>query len=142
MKATWFIRHRHEGNLVYSTGQQEYFRDFYHTPGRTLLPASGIQIANESWSDWSNPLTSSDNTIVNNIFIANRAALIYGNYQSGGGLNNVLFAFNTIYNQAETALQVDPDAHSNNEIANNIWVQISGAPQIFGSRSAARHKRG
>ncbi|MEI2741592.1 MAG: right-handed parallel beta-helix repeat-containing protein [Candidatus Competibacter sp.] len=131
------VQTRHEGNLVYSTGQQEYFRDFYHTPGRPLLPASGIQIANESWSDWSNPLTSSDNTIVNNIFIANRAALIYGNYQSGGGLNNVLFAFNTIYNHAETALQIDPDVHANTEIANNIWVQLGGAPQTWLSGDAS-----
>ncbi|MBL8251119.1 MAG: right-handed parallel beta-helix repeat-containing protein, partial [Candidatus Competibacter sp.] len=131
------IQTRHEGNLVYSTGQQAYFRDFYHTPGRPSLPASGIQIANESWSDWTNPLTASDNTIVNNIFVGNRAALVYGNYQSGGGLKNVLFAFNSIYNHVETALQIDPDVHANNEIANNIWVQLGGTPQTWLSGNAS-----
>ncbi|MBL8259084.1 MAG: right-handed parallel beta-helix repeat-containing protein [Candidatus Competibacteraceae bacterium] len=125
------VQTRHEANLVYSTGQQAYFRDFYRTPGRPSLPASGIQIANESWSDWTNPLTASDNTIINNIFIKNRAALNYGGYQTGGGLNNVRFAFNTLYGQVETALQIDPDTHSNNEIANNIWMQIGGIPQTW-----------
>lgn len=128
---------RHEGNLVYSTGLQAYFRDFYHTPGRPALPASGVQIANESWSNWTTPLTSSDNAIVNNILIGNRAALVYGNYQSGGGLIDVLFAFNTIYNQTETALQIDPDTHANNEIANNIWVQLGSTPQTWLSGDAS-----
>lgn len=122
---------RHEANLVYSTGQTDYFRDFYHTPGKVPLPASGIQIANESWSEWTTPIMSSNNVIINNIFIGNRAALSYGNYQNGGGLRSLRFAFNTLYAQVETALQIDPDTHSDNEFSNNISAQIDGVPHTW-----------
>ncbi len=110
---------RHEGNLVYSTGNSAYFRQL----GGVWLPASGVQIANENETLWADPIWSADNVIVNNVFIGNRNAFHYGNYQGGGGMHGVLFAFNTVYGSVQAALDIDADTHGTSEIANNLWVQ-------------------
>ncbi len=130
---------RHEANLVYSTGNKEYYRN-YGSFG--YLPATGIQIANEKCVSnsnnfcWDNPIISSDNVIVNNIFIANNNALNYGNYDGiggnieSGGLKNLQFAFNTVYGATKAVLQIQKGTgHTNSEIANNIFRQIGDVPQ-------------
>lgn len=114
---------RHEKNMAYSTGNTEYYRDFHGQ----LQPAAGVQIANETEGyDFTNP--SSDNEIVNNIFVNNRNAFRYGDYQGGGGLQDVLFACNSIYGSVESLLHlddVDSGNHSQARFLNNIFQQAS-----------------
>lgn len=115
---------RHEKNFVYSTGNADYYRDFHGQE----QPAAGIQIANEDEGyDFANP--SKDNEIVNNIFVNNRSAFRYGDYQAGGGLDQILFACNTIYGASESVLHiddVDSGTHNAARFVNNIFQRAGG----------------
>ncbi|HVS33086.1 MAG TPA: right-handed parallel beta-helix repeat-containing protein [Thermoanaerobaculia bacterium] len=103
-------------NLIYSTENTRYYRNG--------LPAAGISIANET-KDVMNP--SSDNVFTNNIVVGVRWGFHYGNYESGGGLRNTRVLNNTFYGSKAEIVRIEDDAHSNNEIANNIFYQ-TGSP--------------
>lgn len=115
-----------ERNLIASTGNPDYLRDFDTGPGEEIHRASGVQIANEWSYDFANP--SAGNIIQNNLFVGNRNALHYGNYQNGGGLHDTQFMHNTVYGAEQVALDVDADTHSNSYFANNMIVQTFAAP--------------
>lgn len=105
---------RVERNLIYSTGD----KDFY----RFNRPANGISIANENYGGLRNPC--SDNIIVNNILTRNVNAFYVGNYQQGGGLRNSIFAHNTCVDSTDRPLHIDADrGHANSLIANNIFFR-------------------
>ena len=102
-------------NLIYSTGDDDFFRSKH--------PADGILIANESYGPNSNP--SYHNEITNNIMIGNRSAFCYGAYQRGGGLRDTLFANNTAYRSTGALLRIDvDDGHKNSQFVNNIFQQV------------------
>ena len=107
------------GNFLYCSGDATYF-----THG---LPATGIQHANEQYNI-SNP--STNNTIVNNIFVKNNYAFYYGNYGIGGALKNFTFANNSIYLSNREMLHIDSGAHSNATFCNNISFQSNGGAQV------------
>jgi parallel beta-helix repeat protein len=102
-----------ERNLVYSTGDQRFFR--------FGMPAFGIGTANEQY-DVANSLQYL--TIVNNIIVRTRSAIYYGNYDRGGGLRNAIIANNTCYQSSEALLRINRSSrHRQTLIANNIFVQ-------------------
>lgn len=106
-------------NLVYSTEDRRFYR-FNH-------PASGIQIANETYPGFNNP--SSDNTIVGNILVNNFHAIYSGSYQRGGGLKRTLIAHNTACGSTGSLLHIDADGgHDRSHIVNNIFLQTGRAP--------------
>jgi len=107
---------RVDGNLIYSTGDPEFFRFKGH-------PASGILIANENYPNRSNP--SKNIVITNNVLIGNQCAFTYGKFQAGGGLRNVLFAHNTAYGSTGAMIRIDDDAGQDNaRIVNNVFHQV------------------
>jgi hypothetical protein len=109
----------YEKNFAYTTNDSHYYR--------FGVPASGIQMANESYGI-SNPLNS--NTAINNIIVGGGYGFYYGNYGNGGGLKNTLIANNTFYGAAKAMVHIDSDAgHSNTTFANNIFYQTNGKPQ-------------
>jgi parallel beta-helix repeat protein len=106
-------------NFIYNSGN----KDFFYKLGGLWRPASGIQMANESYAT-SNPLNN--NSILNNIVVGGSYGFFYGSYDNGGGLKNTKILNNTFSNAAETLLYVDPDKdHTNTLFANNIFQQSS-----------------
>ncbi|HVT45648.1 MAG TPA: right-handed parallel beta-helix repeat-containing protein [Thermoanaerobaculia bacterium] len=110
-----------ERNLIYTTGDTQYYRGGY--------PAHGIGTANERYSQISNPL--SDLTIVNNIVLNTRWAFYYSDYENGGGLKNSVIANNTFYNATHAMLAIYDDAHDNTIFQNNIFYEPDGAPMTY-----------
>jgi len=113
----------YERNLIYNTGNPEFFRNL----GGVYGPASGIQMANETegYNGSSNPLNN--NTIRNNIVIGARYGFYYGSYQGGGGMKNIRIINNTFYKATDEMVHIDADpGHSNSVIANNLFYQVNG----------------
>jgi hypothetical protein len=127
-----------EGNTIYDNQLNVYISDtrhatvrknlIYSTPGNPCYRSSqiGIALGDERY----NP-TSSDNTIVNNILFGNAKNLYYWPGVSGGGLVNVIIAYNTFVNgTSETNLKFLSGDHSNTWIGNNIVLQEDSLPLI------------
>lgn len=107
-------------NLIYTTYNSNYYR--------FNAPATGIQMANESYSD-SNPLNN--NQVVNNVVIGGHYGFFYGSYQNGGGMKNTLIANNTFYAGTSGMLFIDADSgHSNTLFANNIFFAKGGTNML------------
>ncbi|QDU09706.1 right-handed parallel beta-helix repeat-containing protein [Gimesia aquarii] len=107
-------------NLVYTTNDNKFYR--------FNQPASGIQIANENYREYTN--LSSHNTVTNNILIGNYFAFYSGSYQRGGGLRHTIFAHNTAYGSTGPLLHIDADqGHQVSRFVNNIFKQ-TGEAQI------------
>jgi parallel beta-helix repeat protein len=109
-----------ESNFIYNTGNLEFYRRYEVEDGLEERAAAGIQLANEFYDD-ANPLR--DNLIRNNIVIGGYTPLNYGNYQFGGGLQNVDVVNNTFYANSTSAkvIEIQPDRHSNSDFINNIF---------------------
>jgi hypothetical protein len=122
-----------DSNVIYNTGNQEYFRNGY--------AANGIQIANETYKtsyDQSKYFVNND-IITNNIVIGGSTGLYYGTYSGWGNqgtnyhsMKNVMIANNTFYNPTYSAIQIDYDPGiENTQLFNNIFqggggVNLSG----------------
>ena len=114
-------------NLVYSSGNKEFFR--------FNQPANGIQIANETYPNFKNP--SKNNKIINNIVVGTRVGFYVANYQEGGGLVESSFINNTISKSILSALSIDPDkGHRNSFIANNIFQHDNNRIAVLGGNTS------
>jgi parallel beta-helix repeat protein len=112
-------------NFIYNTGNRGFFRNL----GGVWQPASGIQMANESYAT-SNPLNN--NIVRNNIVVGGGWGFFYGSYQNGGGLKNTKILNNTFYGAANDLLFINRDlGHQNSIFANNIFYQTGGKPLTF-----------
>jgi parallel beta-helix repeat protein len=120
-----------EGNTVYDNMLNVYLSDTkYSTLQRNLIYCTsnnlcsnvsqvGIGLGDETY----NP-PSSDNKIVNNLLLGNAKNIYYWPGSSGGGLVNVVIAYNTcVDSSVETNLKLGTGKHSNSVIANNIFMQ-------------------
>jgi parallel beta-helix repeat protein len=120
-----------QGNKVYNNILNVYLSDVkfatltgnlvYSTPRNPCANVSqiGIGIGDETYHP-----ASSDNRIVNNLLLGNAKNIYYWSGNSGGGLVNVVIAYNTLVNSSvETNLKLGTGKHSNSVIANNIFVQ-------------------
>lgn len=107
----------------------------YTTPESVVQKGArvGILIGDERY----NP-PSSNNTIVNNLVYRTNKALYAGSGRGGlGGLKNVLIAHNTFLNsQSDALIKINPGAHTNSRIVNNIFLQEDSLPIALGSSSA------
>ena len=124
-------------NFISATSDEKFYRGG--------LPATGIACANETYK-FTSPLT--DLTITNNIVAWARWGFYYGNYDRGGGLQNVTVANNTFYHSHEESIRVTPASasdpnvhHSGSVIANNIFDGFAGRPlaQVSGSGVSYHH---
>jgi chitodextrinase len=116
-------------NLVYNTGDTNYYRVGH--------PGPGIGVANESWTA-SNP--SGDLTITNNIVINTRWGFYYGSFESGGGLKNTIIANNTFYRSTDAMMRIALDAHAGSVVTNNIFYQVGNAmTQVAGAGVAYKN---
>jgi parallel beta-helix repeat protein len=109
-------------NYVFNTGNTQFYRN-----GN---PASGIQMANEDYSNESNPLN--ENVIANNIVVGGQFGFAYGSYGRGGGLKNT-WVFNNTFNRAsrDVLLLAEDAGHFNTQFFNNIFVQDAGGSMTF-----------
>ncbi len=113
-----------KGNFAYSTGNSQYFTN----DGK---PAVAIGMAIEPTGL---QLPLSGNTITNNTMVGGVYGFYYGNYGQGGGMQNTLIANNTIANQTDGAIHIDPDSgHSANRIAYNILYRSPAGTLQSGS---------
>jgi len=125
-----------ESNVVYDNQLNVYLSDtkystcrgnlVYCTPGNVCSNISqiGIALADETY----NP-PSSDNAVLNNLLLGNMKNIYYWSGASGGGLVNVVIAYNTSVNSAtETNLKLLPGSHTNSVIENNIFLQADSLP--------------
>ncbi len=115
-------------NSIYNTGNSGFFRNGYQ--------ASSIQLARETYSQ-SEPLANL--TITNNVAVNGASGFYYGNYGSGGGIQNSLIANNTFVNATNIAIYIDPSpGHSGNTYANNIvYENVTGRTLVAGTNSGA-----
>lgn len=124
------------GNVVYDNQLNVYISDtkfttcsgnlIYSTPGNVCSNISqiGIGIGDEKY----NP-PSSDNTIVNNLLLHNSKSIYFWSGVNGGGLVNVVIAYNTAVDSVvETNLKLLPGTHTNSFIGDNIFVQEDALP--------------
>ena len=120
-----------QGNTVYDNQLNVYLSDvkfatlmgnlIYSTPNNPCANTSqiGIGIGDETYRP-----ASSDNRIVNNLLLGNSKNIYYWPGNKGGGLVNVVVAYNTFVNSSvESNLKLGTGKHSNTVIANNIFVQ-------------------
>lgn len=114
---TYAQRTRVEGNLTYSTGDPNYFREGH--------PASGIMLANES-AGREEDATNGD-VIANNIVLRSRFGIRYWT-RTPYGMKNTTIAHNTVYDATEHLLVIDADPHSSgNIVENNIFARAKGS---------------
>jgi len=116
-----------DSNLTYSSGDTGY----YH--GTTPVPSEGIGFAIETVSS-QRPLTSP--IVTNNISINDLIGIYYGNYGTGGGIQNGVFANNTVVNPYSSGKCVNFDAdagHSGNVFRNNIVYRSPAGTLITGT---------
>lgn len=109
-------------NFAFIAGDTRFYRK--------NTPAVGIAVANESTAVL---LPSSGIRIFNNIMVGTRFGFEYGNYQRGGGMQDVLIANNTVVNAVEAAIKIDPDQHRGNRVLNNIFYRARFGPLELGS---------
>jgi parallel beta-helix repeat protein len=111
-------------NYISSTGDVNFYRNGD--------PASGIQLANEDYSNDNNPSTNNnplnENVIVNNIVVKGKYGFAYfSEYGLGGGLKNTWVFHNTFDRASEAVFRVDKDAGNiNSRFFNNIFIQTPG----------------
>ncbi len=106
-----------ESNLIFSTGNSNYFRPLNIGQGMRYYAGYGIYMNNESYSDMSNP--NSDNIIRNNIVIGSLAGIA-----KTGQLKNTLIANNTIYGSIDRELLIFANSRDANvSITNNIFAR-------------------
>jgi parallel beta-helix repeat protein len=111
------------GNFVYNDGNASFLR-------QGKYQAVSIGAAIESYSIQM-PLTGIK--ITNNITYSGEYAFYYGNYGTGGGIQNSLVANNTfVYTQRET-VHIDGDKHSGNVFMNNIQYASTSGVLSYGS---------
>jgi parallel beta-helix repeat protein len=115
-------------NLVYNTGNPEFFR---YLGSNGWMPSSGLQMANENYGDGGvNKLNN--NLVDNNIVINGSYSFFYGDYDLGGGLKNTRIINNTFYGATLSLLFLSPDSgHEKTVFANNIWHQTNGKNMSF-----------
>lgn len=112
-----------DGNLVYSTGNAQYYRN--------SLPSFGIMMANEDYGTESN--VSNGNHIINNVIVRQQWGLAFF-VEDTGGMTNCMIANNTVYATDDIDgtstfllfIEADP-AHSGNIVENNIFSRSSGS---------------
>jgi parallel beta-helix repeat protein len=98
------------GNFIYNDGNSSFLKSGQYQ-------AVSIGAAIESYSIQL-PLTGI--RITNNITYGGEYGFYYGNYGTGGGMQNAVVANNTfVYTQRET-VHIDPDNHSGDVYMNNI----------------------
>lgn len=125
-----------ESNTVYDNQLNIYLSDtkfsvcrgnlVYCTPGNVCSNVSqaGIALGDETY----NP-PSSDNTIVNNAVMGNAKNIYFWSGPSGGGLVNVVIAYNTFADSVvETGLKLLTGTHTNSVVENNIFLQEGTLP--------------
>ncbi|MCX7848024.1 MAG: right-handed parallel beta-helix repeat-containing protein [bacterium] len=109
-----------EKNHCYSLGHSGFTRE-----GRM---AAGIALAEEQYSGWGAQLR--DVRVINNVVcFADRGFIYYGSDVAGGGLSNVVVAYNTFWGSSNTAISVEYQGGKlgGSYIANNIVQQPAGA---------------
>lgn len=116
-------------NYITTTGDHRFFRNG--------AAAIGIACANEPYR-YSTPLR--DLTITNNIVLWARWGFYYGNYGTGGGLQNVRVANNTFNQSSDLSLHIAPAAHRGSSIENNIFRGVAGRPLARVSGSGVTYR--
>lgn len=109
-----------ERNHCYSLQHNGFTRD-----GRT---AAGIALAEEQYSGWGARLRNV--RVINNVVcFADRGFVYYGSDVPGGGLSNVVVAYNTFWGSSNTAVSVEYESTKlgGSYIANNLVQQPQGA---------------
>ncbi len=129
-----------EDNVVYDNHTNVYVSDatnvivqrnlIYSTPGSVIDTPSpsnsrvGIMMGDERY----NP-PSSDITIVNNLLYGNYRNIYWWQGDRGGGMKNVLIAYNTLANAyGEAGIQINRGSHERVRVVNNIVYQDNGVP--------------
>jgi parallel beta-helix repeat protein len=110
------------GNFVYNTGNPNFLRKGYH--------AIAIGVANEG-ATYSQPLVGIK--ITDNIANAGRYGFYYGNYMTGGGMQNSTVANNTFANTQQETVHIDADKHSGDFYMNNIHYAAASGVLAGGS---------
>lgn len=109
-----------EKNHCYSLQHSGFTRD-----GRT---AAGIALAEEQYSGWGARLRNV--RVINNVVcFADRGCVYYGSDVPGGGLSNVVVAYNTFWGSSGTAVSIEYESAKlgGSYIANNLVQQPQGA---------------
>lgn len=121
-----------DGNLVYSTGNQRYYRN--------AKPSFGIMMANEDYGTEAN--VSNGNQIINNVVVRQQWGLAFF-VEDTGGMTNCSIANNTVYatddigSTSNYLLFIEADAaHSGNVVENNIFARSSGSTVNMASATA------
>lgn len=121
-----------DGNLVYSTGNQRYYRN--------SKPSFGIMMANEDYGTEAN--VSNGNQIVNNVVVRQQWGIAYF-IDDSGGMTNCYIANNTVYATSDISgtgiylLFIENDsANSGNLVENNMFVRASGSTMAMASAGA------
>jgi parallel beta-helix repeat protein len=101
-----------DSNFIFNTGDRRFLNKKGNQavsigaaietyPGRPSLPLAGIEIRN-------------------NITVGGQYSFYYGNYGTGGGMQNSIVANNTFTNPQQETAHIDASAHSGNLYMNNI----------------------
>lgn len=105
-----------ENNLIYSTGNSEYFRQL----NGNWKAASGIEMNNEGYAD-SNP--NNNNVVRNNVVIGGRYGL-----SVIGQVKNTQIVNNSFYGATERLVVILAAQNENVTISNNIFHQLGEVP--------------
>ncbi|HEX6100392.1 MAG TPA: right-handed parallel beta-helix repeat-containing protein [Thermoanaerobaculia bacterium] len=127
-----------DGNLVYSTGNQRYYRP--SKPSSISMPSYGIMMANEDYPGEAN--VSNGNRIVNNIVVRQQWGIAFF-VEDTGGMTNCSIANNTVYATDDidstdaNLLFIEYDAASTgNLVENNLFFRSSGATATMANVTA------
>lgn len=118
-----------ERNLVYSTGNQEFYQ--------AGQPGDGIALANEDYTKKGARNANDINLVfndrvINNIVVNEGFDFLYGSYELGGGLRNVTVANNTFYGAGKALVLLEKDkGHLNSSFVNNIFYQTAGQSRVI-----------
>lgn len=108
-----------EKNFCYSLQNPGFTRD-----GRA---AAGIALGEEQYSGWGAQLRGV--RVINNVVcFADRGFIYYGSDVSGGGMSNVVVAYNTFWGSSNTAVSIEYEGAKlgGSVIANNLVQQPDG----------------
>lgn len=108
----------------------------YCTPSSPLNGTGGAQVGIMLGDEQYNP-SSTDNKVINNFVKGCNRTFYWWQGVQGGGLVNVLVAYNTFSSSDSTAnFQISSGAHSNTRIENNIVEQADSLPiAIVGTKT-------
>ncbi|MFL6248285.1 MAG: right-handed parallel beta-helix repeat-containing protein [Thermoanaerobaculia bacterium] len=122
-----------DGNRV-ASGRAKHPRLYY----RDGQPAPAIFAANETYGE-QNPLR--DLSITSNVTSGGKYGFGYGDYERGGGLHRVRVANNTFRGATDRVLYIEPAAHDDTLIENNIFEAERGREYAYAPAGKITYRR-